>query len=73
MTEALPLPHDAKVDLHLHTPQQPARSAMHHYAQAILTDRPHDADGAQGLIVMEILDAIYASARSGAPVRIGAQ
>lgn len=63
--------HGAAVDLHLHTPQQPACSAMHHYAQAILSDSPHDADGAQGLIVMEILDAIYASARSGAPVRIG--
>ena len=46
---------------------------MHHYAQAILSDSPHDADGAQGLIVMEILDAIYASARSGAPVKIGSQ
>ncbi|WP_333709624.1 Gfo/Idh/MocA family oxidoreductase [Malikia spinosa] len=65
--------HGAAVDLHLHAPQQPACSAMHHYAQAILSDRPHDADGAQGLIVMEILDAIYASARSGAPVRIDAQ
>ena len=43
---------------------------MHHYADAILNDRPHDASGEQGLIVMEILDAIYESARTGRPVAI---
>jgi len=44
---------------------------MHDYAQAILSDTPHPAPGEQGLIVMQILDAIYESARTGAPVRIG--
>ncbi len=60
----------APFDMHMHTPPTPAKSAMHHYAQAILSDQPHDANGEQGLIVMEILDAIYASATSGQPVQI---
>jgi predicted dehydrogenase len=65
-------------DLHLHP--QPAHaviatnttapSAMHDYAEAILNDRPHPAPGEEGLIVMELLDAIYESARSGAPVKL---
>lgn len=63
----------APFDMHMHTPKEPARSAMHHYADAILNDRPHDAHGEQGLIVMQILDAIYASARTGAPVKLGVQ
>ncbi len=60
----------APFDMHMHTPPGPARSAMHHYADAILNDRPHDATGEQGLMVMEILDAIYESARTGAPVKV---
>lgn len=59
----------AQFDLHLHPPTTPAPSAMHDFAAAILTDRPHPASGEEGLAVMEILDAIYESARSGAPVR----
>ena len=43
---------------------------MHDYAEAILSERAHSATGEEGLIVMEILDAIYASARSGEPVKI---
>ena len=61
----------AQLDIHVHQPQLPARSGMHDFAQAILSDTPHPAPGEEGLIVMEILDAIYASAQSGAPVRIG--
>lgn len=60
----------AQVDMHVRPPTTPARSAMHDYAVAILSDAPHPASGEEGLIVMEILDAIYASARSGEPVRI---
>lgn len=60
----------AQFDLHLQPPATPARSAMHDYAEAILGGTPHPATGEEGLIVMEILDAIYASAGSGAPVRI---
>jgi predicted dehydrogenase len=63
----------AQLDIHLHPPVVPARSSMHDFAQAILTDTPHPAPGEEGLIVMEILDAIYESARTSAPVRIGAR
>ena len=60
----------AAVDMHLCPPTALAKSAMHDYAEAILSGQPHPAGGEQGLVVMEILDALYASARSGAPVQI---
>jgi len=60
----------AHFDMHLNPPTAKAPSAMHDYADAILNDRPHPAPGEQGLLVMEILDAIYESARSGAPVKL---
>jgi predicted dehydrogenase len=60
----------APFDLHLHQAATPAPSAMHDYADAILNDRPHPAPGEEGLVVMELLDAIYESARTGAPVRL---
>lgn len=63
----------AQLDIHLHPPVVPAPSSMHDFAQAILTDTPHPAPGEEGLIVMEILDAIYESARTGDPVRIAAR
>ena len=59
-------------DLKLH-PQhrRPAESnAMYHFIESIVTDTPHIATGEEGLLVMEILDAIYASAERGAPVHI---
>ena len=62
----------APVDMHLCPPTKLAPSAMFDYAEAILTGQPHPADGEQGLVVMQILDALYASARSGAPVQIQA-
>ncbi len=62
--------HGAQFDMHLHPPSTPAKSGMHDYAQAILTDTPHPASGQEGLVVMELLDAIYESARSGAPVKL---
>jgi predicted dehydrogenase len=61
----------AQFDMHLHPPTTPAKSGMHDYAHAILTDTPHPASGEEGLVVMELLDAIYESARSGAPVQLG--
>ncbi len=60
----------AQVNIHVNTPTTPALSAMHHFADAILRNVAHDAGGEQGLIVMEILDAIYESARTGKPVQI---
>jgi predicted dehydrogenase len=61
----------AQFDLRVNPATGEAPSAMHDYAEAILNETPHPAPGEEGLIVMEILDAIYASAASGEPVRIG--
>ena len=61
----------AQYDLRLHPTGAVGLSAMHDYAQAILTNQPHPAPGEQGLVVMQILDAIYDSARRGEPVKLG--
>jgi predicted dehydrogenase len=61
----------APVDMHLCPPTLEAKSAMFDYAEAILTNMPHPAGGDEGLVVMQILDALYESARTGEPVRIG--
>ena len=61
----------APVNMHMCPPTAPAHSAMYDYAQAILSGQPHPAGAEQGLIVMQILDALYESARTGAPVKIG--
>ena len=44
--------------------------AMGHFIDALSDGKEHDADGRQGLIVMKLLDALYESAQTGAPVRI---
>ena len=44
--------------------------AMTHFADCILDDKPHIATAEEGLIVQELLDAIYESARIGEPVRM---
>jgi predicted dehydrogenase len=64
--------HGAQLDIRLHPPALAARSAMHDFAEAILAGRPHPAPGEEGLVVTELLDAIYASARRGEPVKVGA-
>jgi predicted dehydrogenase len=58
-------------DMKLHYP--PGREVpnqFHHFVDCILHDKPHIATGEEGLIVMELLDAIYESAASGRPVQI---
>jgi len=57
-------------DMKLHPPVPGVRGAMCHFIDSIVAGTPHTATGEEGLIVMELLDAIYASARKGAPVRI---
>ena len=57
-------------DVKLRTIAVKAPPAMHDYAPAILVGTPHPASAEEGLAVMTILDAIYARARSGAPVKI---
>ncbi|MBF0245198.1 MAG: Gfo/Idh/MocA family oxidoreductase, partial [Planctomycetes bacterium] len=48
-----------------------ATSAMDHLVDSIVQDKPHMATGEEGVIVMEILDALYKSAADGKPVKIG--
>lgn len=59
-----------QLDMRIHPPVPAARSAMYHYADAILTGSPNIATGEEGMIVMQILDAIYESARAGKPVNL---
>lgn len=46
-----------------------ATSAMYHFVDSIINRRPHSATGEEGATVMRLLDAIYASAKKGKPVR----
>ncbi len=54
----------------LHGPTRPVPTSMAHFVDSIVNDTPHIAPGEEGLRVMEILDAIYASAKLGQPVRV---
>lgn len=60
----------AQYDMKLHPPVPTCQSSYAHFVDAIIKDEPHIATGAEGLIVMEILDAIYESAKSGAPIQV---
>jgi predicted dehydrogenase len=60
----------AHFDMKLHAPLLPVHSSMYHFVDCILNDRRHTATGEEGLLVMEILDSLYASAASGNPVQI---
>jgi len=57
-------------DYKLHPTQSLASNAMCHFIDAILNDTPHVATCEEGLIVMELLDALYESAARGQPVQI---
>lgn len=57
-------------DKKLHPTGAGVHSAMYHFVDAIVYDNPHMATGEEGLIVMELLDAIYKSADTGEPVKI---
>ncbi len=48
----------------------PAPSAMEHFVDCILNDKPHIASVREGVVVMELLDAIYESAEKGEPVKL---
>jgi predicted dehydrogenase len=49
----------------------PVPTAMSHLVDCILEDKPHMATGEEGLVVQELLDAIYASAAKGKPIQLG--
>ena len=55
----------------LHRPAHEAHPAMWHLVESIVNDVPHPAPASEGLLVMEILDAVYKSAELGRPVRVG--
>lgn len=57
-------------DMKLHPPVPAVKSSMCHFLDCIQNKTPHIATGEEGLIVMELLDAIYLSAKKGAPVKI---
>jgi len=58
-------------DMKVHPPVPGVSGPMAHFVDSILDDRPHVATGDEGAVVMELLDAIYESAATGAPVKIG--
>ena len=60
----------AHYDMKLHAPRRRKLNAMYHLIESIVNDTPHIATGEEGLLVMEILDAIYKSAEEGRPVEI---
>ncbi len=60
----------AQYDMKLHSPLQPVPTPMYHFADSIINDTEHIATGEEGLLVMEILDALYASSASNMPVRL---
>lgn len=57
-------------DLRPHDPIPSPGSAMTHFADCILNDEPHTATGEEGVMVMQILDAVYESANKGEPVKV---
>ena len=58
-------------DTKLHPVGSQVPGAMYHFIESIVKGTPHTATGEEGLVVMEILDAIYESAAKGEPVKIG--
>lgn len=57
-------------DMKLHPPVPDCVSSYYHFIESILTNKPHLATGEEGVVVMELLDAIYKSAANGVPVQI---
>jgi predicted dehydrogenase len=51
-------------------PLQPLESAQQHFCRSILADTEPTATGEQGVVVMQLLDAIYESAETGREVRL---
>ena len=57
-------------DLTPHDPLPPCPSSYGHFVDSIVRDEPHIATGDDGVTVMQLLDAIYASAAKGEPIRV---
>jgi len=57
-------------DMRLHPPVPAVKSSMYHFVDSIVNNTPHIATAEEGVIVMELLDAMYASAAKGTPIEI---
>ncbi len=57
-------------DMKPHLPVPGVRCSMYHFADCIIKGLPNIATAEEGLIVMQLLDAIYESARRRSPIRI---
>jgi len=57
-------------DLRPHEPIPGPRTSMYHLIDCIVRGEPHIATGEEGHVVMQLLDAIYASAEKGEPIAI---
>ncbi len=57
-------------DMKLHSPAPVTQGAMYHFIDCLLTGKQHLATAEEGVIVMELLDAIYKSAEKGRPIKI---
>ncbi len=57
-------------DLKLHGPVPHVRGSMYHFLDCIQNNTPHLATGEEGLVVMQLLDAIYLSASRGGPLKV---
>lgn len=57
-------------DMKLHLPGPNAKHSMRYFLDCIQNNNPHIATAKEGLIGMELLDAIYLSAKKGGPVKI---
>jgi len=51
-------------------PIEPAKSAMECFVDAIIADEPTPAPAEHGIIVQQILDALYQSAATGKPIAV---
>ncbi|MBN2711631.1 MAG: Gfo/Idh/MocA family oxidoreductase, partial [Planctomycetes bacterium] len=60
----------AQYDMKLHPPVPARQSSYYHFVDCIANNKPHMATGEEGLIVMEILDSIYESAKKGKPIQV---
>lgn len=61
----------AQYDMKLHPPVPSAPRAYSHFVESIVKNKPHTATGEEGVIVMDLLDAIYKSAKQQKPVKVG--
>ena len=58
-------------DMKLHPPVSGVTNGLCSFIDSIIDDEPHIATAEQGVIVMQLLDAIYDSAATGQPVKMG--